>query len=263
MPEPEPAEQDGSMAPVTSHAPPAPRSSKTAWIKWLALGALLLGLAALPALGLSSSLQEYLKRHRDEFIRWKDDNPWSLLSIFFAIYVGAVGLSLPIAVPLSIAAGVLYGRWYGTIFVSFASTTGATLAFLGSRYLFRDAVHRRFGDRLGALNRGVAADGAFYLFSLRLQPIVPFWLINLGMGLTSMRVGIFWSVSQVGMLPGTFIYVNVGTSAGEIDNAKGVWPLLLSLALLGPSGHSLDVSMDQAREAGELKDANECFSPGH
>jgi uncharacterized membrane protein YdjX (TVP38/TMEM64 family) len=226
MTEPAPPEQGGT-------SPPNAAAKPVSWVKWLLLGAVLLGLALLSTLGLGKSLQEYLKRHWAEVLQWKEDNPWLVLGVFFLIYTGTVGLSLPIAVPLSLAAGALYGRWFGTLFVSIAATTGATLAFLGSRYLFRDAVQRRFGDRLQGLNRGVEADGAFYLLSLRLQPVVPFWLINLGMGLTPMRVGTYWVVSQIGMLPGTFIYVNVGASAGEIAEARDVWPLLLSLALLG------------------------------
>jgi uncharacterized membrane protein YdjX (TVP38/TMEM64 family) len=189
-------------------------------------------LAVVVSAWLGKSFQEFLKQHWQEVTRWKDDNPWLFGGVFFFVYVGAVGLSLPIAVPLSLAAGVLFGPWYGTLFVSFASTTGACLAFIASRYLFRDLVLRRFGERLQALNRGVETDGAYYLLSLRLQPVVPFWLINLGMGLTPMRLFTFWIISQIGMLPGTFIYVNVGASAGEIAEAGNVWPLLLSLALL-------------------------------
>ena len=226
MTEPEARRQEESPA-------PAAPSKSASWLKWSLLGALVVGLALLPVLGLRQSFQEFLKRHWSEILDWKEERPWLVGGVFFALYVGTVGLSLPFAVPLSLAAGALYGRWYGTLFVSFASTTGAVLAFLGSRYLFRDAVQRRFGNRLQALNRGVQQDGAWYLLTLRLQPIVPFWLINIGMGLTSMHVVTYWVVSQIGMLPGTFIYVNVGASAGEIAEAKDVWPFFLSLAFLG------------------------------
>jgi uncharacterized membrane protein YdjX (TVP38/TMEM64 family) len=234
MAEPQFSGQAGSSAPATTAGLPAAGASKPfAWIKWLLLGGVILGLALLSSLGIGKSLQEFLKKHWSEVLRWKEENPWLLASGFFLFYVGSVGLSLPIAVPLSLAAGALYGRWYGTLFVSFASTIGATLAFLGSRYFFRDAIQRRFSGRLQALNRGVEVDGAYYLLTLRLQPVVPFWLINLGMGLTPLRVSTFWAVSQIGMLPGTFVYVNIGASAGEIAEAHEVWPLLLSLALLG------------------------------
>jgi uncharacterized membrane protein YdjX (TVP38/TMEM64 family) len=208
-------------------------ASRVPWVKWLAIASVVVGLAVLVSAWLGSSFQELLKRHWDEVLRWKEDNPWLFGGVFYFVYVGAVGLSLPIAVPLSLAAGALYGRWYGTLFVSFASTAGASLAFFASRYLLREYVQRRYGERLRALNRGVETDGAYYLFSLRLQPVVPFWLINLGMGVTPMRFLTFWIVSQIGMLPGTFVYVNVGASAGEIAEVKDVWPLLLSLALLG------------------------------
>jgi uncharacterized membrane protein YdjX (TVP38/TMEM64 family) len=217
----------------TASPPPVSTPKTLAWLKWLVLAVAIVLLALLSTLGLGESLRRYLKEHWDEIQRVKADHPWQFGALFSLIYVGALGLSIPIAVPLSVAAGALYGRWYGTLFVSFASTAGATLAFLASRYLFRDRVQRRFGDRLQAINRGVETDGAYYLLSLRLQPVVPFWLINLGMGLTPMRVGTYWVVSQVGMLPGTFIYVNVGAAAGELAEAKGLWPLLLSLALLG------------------------------
>ncbi len=217
----------------SSSSPTAAEKRPVGWIKWLALGGVVIGLAVLSTVGLGKSLQEFLKNHWSEVLRWKEENPWLLGGGFFLGYLAAVGLSLPIAVPLSLAAGALYGTWYGTLFVSFASTTGATLAFLASRYLFRDAVQRRFGNRLQPLNHGVETDGAYYLLSLRLQPVVPFWLINLGMGLTPMRVGTYWAVSQIGMLPGTFIYVNVGASAKEIAETNEIWPLLLALALLG------------------------------
>jgi uncharacterized membrane protein YdjX (TVP38/TMEM64 family) len=219
--------QGGSSSPSDAEKRPV------AWIKWLALSGVVIGLAVLSTVDLGKSLREFLKEHWSEVSRWKEENPWLLGGGFFLAYVAAVGLSLPIAVPLSLTAGALYGPWYGTLFVSFASTAGATLAFLASRYLFRDVVQRRFGHRLQALNHGVETDGAYYLLSLRLQPVVPFWLINLGMGLTPMRVGTFWVVSQIGMLPGTFIYVYLGASAKESAETNKVWPLLLALALLG------------------------------
>jgi uncharacterized membrane protein YdjX (TVP38/TMEM64 family) len=211
----------------TSH--PAKR---VPWGKWLIIAGLVVALAIAGSAWLGKSVQELLKQNWREVTGWRDENPWLFGSLFFLTYVGAVGLSIPIAVPLSLAAGALYGRWYGTLFVSFASTAGAALAFLASRYLFRDLVQRHFGERLQAINRGVEVDGAYYLLSLRLQPVVPFWLINLGMGLTPMRLVTYWIVSQIGMLPGTFVYVNVGASAGEITEARDIWPFVLALALL-------------------------------
>src|SRR5262249_50072969 len=147
--------------------------------------------------------------------------------IFFLVYVAMTALSLPAAAVLTVLAGALFGRWLGTGVVSLASTLGATLAFLSSRYLFRDWVQRRYPDRLRPINEGVAKDGAFSLFTLRLVPVVPFFLINLGMGLTPMRVTTFALVSWLGMLLGTFLYVNAGTALASIDSPKDIlsWPV--------------------------------------
>jgi len=168
----------------------------------------------------------------------KQVNEHLLLSllIFFVVYVLVTGLSLPVATPLSLVAGALFGRWVGTGVVSLASTTGATVAFLLSRYLLRDWVERRFGDRLGPIKRGVEADGAYYLFTLRLVPLIPFWLINLGMGLTPMRVGRFAVVSWAGMLLGTFLYVWTGEALEEINSPMEIgtsWKLMLLFVALG------------------------------
>ena len=212
--------------------PASPSGKRVPWGKWLTIAGLVVAMAIAVSAWLGKSFQVLLTQNWKEVTGWRDDSPGLFGSLFFLMYVGSVGLSIPIAVPLSLAAGALYGRWYGTLFVSFASTAGASLAFLASRYLFRNFVQRRFGERLQALHRGMEIDGPYYLLSLRLQPVVPFWLINLGMGLTPMRLVTYWIVSQIGMLPGTFVYVNVGASAGEIAEAKDIWPFLLALALL-------------------------------
>lgn len=156
-------------------------------------------------------------------------------ALFFLIYVAATALSLPVAVWLTLAAGALFGFWGGLLLVSFASAIGATLAFLVARYLLRDGVHARFGDRLRAVDEGMARDGAFYLFTLRLIPVVPFFAVNLLMGLTPIRALTFYLVSQAGMLAGTAVYVNAGTQLAQIDGLHGLVspPLLLSFALLG------------------------------
>src|SRR5262249_33433697 len=145
--------------------------------------------------------------------------------IYFALYVAVAALSLPFATLLTLAGGVLFGRWLGTLVVSFASTAGATLAFLASRYLLRDFVQRRFGRWLEPINRGVEADGAYYLLTLRLVPAFPFFVVNALMGLTPMRVGTYWWVSQLGMLPATFLYVNAGAELGQIQSARDVLSL--------------------------------------
>ena len=151
------------------------------------------------------------------------------------VYVAVTALSLPAAVPLTLVGGALFGRWLGTGVVSLASTLGATLAFLMSRYLLRDWVQAKFGDRLASINRGVERDGGFYLFTLRLVPAVPFFVVNLGMGLTPIRVGTFAFVSWAGMLLGTFLYVNAGTALGSVDKPSEVLSakVIISLALLG------------------------------
>lgn len=154
---------------------------------------------------------------------------------FFAAYVLLTALSVPGAVVLTLIAGALFGVVEGTVLVSFASAIGATLAFLIARFLLRDAVQRRFGQRLAAFNRGVEREGAFYLFALRLVPAFPFFMINLAMALTPMRAATFYWVSQLGMLAGTLVYVNAGTQLGQIQSLSGVLSpgLIASFALLG------------------------------
>lgn len=145
--------------------------------------------------------------------------PLLVFGIGFLIYVVVTGLSLPGAAVLTLASGWFFGVFQATLLVSFASTTGATLAFLFSRYLFRDAIQRRFGDRLERFNAALAKEGPFYLFTLRLIPVVPFFVINLVMGLTPIRTWTFWWVSQVGMLAGTIVYCYAGAavpSLGEL-----------------------------------------------
>lgn len=149
--------------------------------------------------------------------------------LFFLLYVLVTSLSLPGAVLMTLAGGALFGLLGGTLLVSLASTLGATLAMLISRFLLRDWVQNRFGRRLGSINRGIEREGAFYLFALRLVPIFPFFLINLAMGLSRLPVGTFWWVSQLGMLPGTLIYVNAGRELSQLDSLAGV----LSPGLLG------------------------------
>lgn len=162
-------------------------------------------------------------------------HPLGLAALYFALYVLVTALSIPGATILTLASGALYGLLWGTVIVSFASTVGATLAFLASRYLFRDWVQRRFADRLAAVNEGVRKEGAFYLFALRLVPLVPFFLINLLMGLTPLRAATFYWVSQIGMLAGTLVYVNAGTQLAALDSPSGILSptLLISFTLLG------------------------------
>jgi pyruvate/2-oxoglutarate dehydrogenase complex dihydrolipoamide dehydrogenase (E3) component/uncharacterized membrane protein YdjX (TVP38/TMEM64 family) len=162
-------------------------------------------------------------------------NPLALAALAFGLYVLVVALSLPFAVWLTLGIGALFGFWAGLVIVSFASTIGATLAFLAARYLLRDWVQARFGDRLAGINRGLERDGPFYLFTLRLIPVVPFFAVNLLMGLSPIRARIFYGVSQVGMLAGTAVFVNAGTQLAQIDSLSGILSpaLLASFAALG------------------------------
>ena len=163
------------------------------------------------------------------------DNPVMVIAGFFAAYVAVTAASLPGAAIMTLAAGALFGVVTGTILVSFASTLGATLAFLSSRYVLRDSIEARFGERLKAINAGVERDGAFYLFSLRMIPAFPFFVVNLVMGLTRIRVWTYVWVSQLGMLLGTVVYVNAGTQLAQIDSLSGIAsPAVLgSFVLLG------------------------------
>ena len=172
---------------------------------------------------------EKLKESRDSARAFVEAEPLLAAGAFFLVYVAAIALSFPGALILTLAAGALFGLLFGLVIVSFASTMGATLAFLGSRYLLRDWVTARFGKRLEAVNRGIAKDGAFYLLTLRLNPAIPFWLVNLAMGLTKMRLGKYYLASQIGMLPGTLVYVNAGTQVARIESTSDI----LSPGLLG------------------------------
>jgi pyruvate/2-oxoglutarate dehydrogenase complex dihydrolipoamide dehydrogenase (E3) component/uncharacterized membrane protein YdjX (TVP38/TMEM64 family) len=171
-----------------------------------------------------ATLGEYFRAH-----------PYATAAAYFLIYVAVAGLSLPGAAVLTLAGGAIFGLLWGTLIVSFASSLGATLAFLSSRFLFRDAVQQRFHSHLRAVNQGMERDGAFYLFSLRLVPIFPFFAINLLMGLTPIRTRTFYWVSQLGMLPGTLVYVNAGTQLAQIESLAGLLApnLVLAFVLLG------------------------------
>lgn len=154
---------------------------------------------------------------------------------YFVAYVAITAFSIPGAAVVTLLGAALFGFWTSLILVSFASTIGATLAFLSSRYLLRDWVQSKFSDKMTTINQGVERDGAFYLFSLRLIPVFPFFLINLLMGLTPISVLRFYLVSQLGMLPGTAVYLNAGTQLAQIDSLSGIVSpaLLASFVLLG------------------------------
>jgi pyruvate/2-oxoglutarate dehydrogenase complex dihydrolipoamide dehydrogenase (E3) component/uncharacterized membrane protein YdjX (TVP38/TMEM64 family) len=173
---------------------------------------------------------EFFKAQQATIDAYYRAHPFRTAAIYFAIYVAVTSLSLPGAAVMTLAGGAIFGLLWGTVIVSFASTTGATLAFLASRFLLRDWVQERFGDKLKAINDGVAKEGAFYLFALRLVPAFPFFAINLLMGLTPIKTWTYVWVSQVGMLAGTIVYVYAGTKLGEFKVTAG---LFIALALLG------------------------------
>ena len=178
---------------------------------------------------------EQLKARQADIDAFYREHPVVVLATYFLAYVAITGLSLPGAAIMTLAGGAVFGLLWGTVVVSFASTLGATVAFIASRYILRDAIQRRYGDRLKAINAGVERDGAFYLFTMRLVPAFPFFIINLVMGLTPMRTFTFAFVSQLGMLPGTIVYVNAGTQLGRIESLQGILSpgLIGSFVLLG------------------------------
>jgi len=194
------------------------------------LAVVVLGLAAFFFFDLGRFLSlDYLKQSQARFEALYAAEPLTVSLAYFALYVVATALSFPGAAIITLAGGAIFGLWWGTLLVSFASSLGATLAFLVSRFVLRDSIEAKFGNRLAEINRGIEKDGAFYLFTLRLIPVVPFFVINLVMGLTKMKALTFYAVSQVGMLAGTLVYVNAGTQLAQIESLQGI----LSPALLG------------------------------
>ncbi len=190
---------------------------------------LLSAIAAYFVFGLGQVLSlENFKASQADIVAAKDANPVLYIAGFFLLYVAVTGLSIPGAAIMSLVAGALFGVLVGTIIVSFASTMGATLAFLSARFVLRDWVQGKFGERLRAIDDGLEKDGAFYLFTLRLIPVFPFFVINLLMGLTRIKTRTFFWVSQLGMLPATVVYVNAGTQISQIESTSG----LLSPALI-------------------------------
>jgi uncharacterized membrane protein YdjX (TVP38/TMEM64 family) len=177
----------------------------------------------------------YIKGSQAKFAALYAQQQFLVLGVYFAIYVAVTALSLPGAVVMTLAGGALFGLWTGLLVVSFASSIGATLACFVARFVLRDWVQNKFGDKLSAINQGIETEGAFYLFTLRLVPIFPFFVINLLMGLTRMPLRTFYWVSQLGMLAGTVVFVNAGKELAKIDSLAGILSpgLLISLAILG------------------------------
>lgn len=178
---------------------------------------------------------EYLKSQKDALNNLYIEKPWLVAGLFFLVYILFAALALPAATILTLAGGAIFGFWTGLLLVSFASSIGATLAFLFTRFLFHDSVQAKFGDRLQAVNEGIEREGAFYVFGLRLVPLFPFVVVNSLLALTKLKVWTFYWASQIGMLIGTAVYVNAGTQLAQIDSLSGIASpkLILSFVLLG------------------------------
>jgi uncharacterized membrane protein YdjX (TVP38/TMEM64 family) len=172
---------------------------------------------------------EYIKAQQADLTQLYLEHQILVIVSFFVIYVAVTALSLPGAIWMTLVGGAIFGLWQGLLIISFASTMGATLAFLSARFILRDSLQAKFEKQLEKFNQGIEKDGAFYLFTLRLVPAFPFFIINLVMGLTKMKVLTYYAVSQVGMLAGTFVFVNAGTELAKLDSVSGI----LSPALIG------------------------------
>lgn len=239
----------------TSHA--------TGWGR-IVIGLMLVALVIVAYLQFGDRLSlQALAQSEAEFRAFQQAHPWLIYGLLFLAYVLVTGLSLPGATGMTLLTAWLLGFCPGLVVVSFASTAGASLAFLLSRYLLRDFVQQRFGDRLGKFNTALAREGAFYLFTLRLIPAVPFFVINVVMGLTPLRLRTFWWVSQLGMLPGTVVYVYAGSrvpSLGELakQGVRGILSieLLIALALLGVFPLAVRLVISAVKRKISLKDAD-------
>lgn len=178
---------------------------------------------------------DHLKQSRDTFQNIYHESPWQIAGAFFMIYISVVALNLPGATVLGLAGGAIFGFTAGTVLISFASTIGATIACFISRYLFRNFVERKFANIYAKVDSGIQREGSFYLFSMRLIPAIPFFVINLVMGLTNMPLKKFYLISQVGMLPGTMVYVNAGKELSKIDSLSGIFSpgLIAAFVFLG------------------------------
>src|SRR6056297_3104917 len=207
--------------------------------KIIVLGVLLGTVAIAYAMFGDSLTLQNLARRESALLDFRDRHRVLVYGIAFAAYVLVTGLSLPGAAVMTLAIGWYLGFGTGLLLVSFASTTGATMAFLLSRYLFRDFIQSKFSEKLGSFNENLKREGAFYLFTLRLIPVVPFFVINVVMGLTPMKTRTYWWVSQIGMLPGTAVFVYAGStfpSAASLaqEGAGGLinWQLIVAFAAL-------------------------------
>ncbi len=229
------AEHESSEAPTS---PPAGIMLGKGW--WWIRPAIGAAIVAAIAILYASWLHRYfnwnyLRAHVESWRQQAREHLLLTMLVYSAAYITLTALSMPVAGGMTLLGGALFDRWLGVLLASLSSTTGGTLGFLASRYLFQDWVRLRFGDRLRVIDEGVRRDGAFYLFSLRLTPVVPFFVINFCMGLTPMRVGTFVLTSWLGMLLPSFLWINAGTELASIQRPRdAVSPeVILSLAVLG------------------------------
>jgi uncharacterized membrane protein YdjX (TVP38/TMEM64 family) len=220
--------------PPTLPAPP-PAIRDALWPRCLLATLLALALVAYYATDLHLYLSwDFLRANFDRLKAWTDRDLLRAVLLYLAVYTLGTALSLPVSGVLSLLGGALFGLWPGLAAANIASTAGATLAFLSTRYLFRDLVQRWLGPRLAPINRGMATDGAWYLLTLRLVPVFPFFLVNAAVALTPMRLSTFWWVTQLGMLPIGLVILHAGTQLGSVRSPGDVFtpPVLLSFALL-------------------------------
>jgi len=202
----------------------------------LIVAVIIIAVILFKVLGLSQYLTlDYIKTSQDRFAQLYTSHRLLVIAVYMTVYITVTALSLPGAAVMTLAGGAMFGFRVGVLIVSFASTIGATLACFVARFLLREWVQAKFGEKLSTINRGIEKEGAFYLFSLRLVPIFPFFVINLAMGLTSMKLWTFYWVSQIGMLPGTMVYVNAGRELGRIESLSGILSpgLIISFIVLG------------------------------
>ncbi|MEZ6080229.1 MAG: TVP38/TMEM64 family protein [Pirellulaceae bacterium] len=211
------------------------------WLKKVLLLAVVAGMGSTLYWFLRDVLSlEYLASQEAQMRAWQVDSPMIATMVALVVYIAVAGLSLPGATALTLVYGWYFGFWHGMLVVSFGSTGGAMVAFLISRYLLRDWVQNRMQERLRRIDEAFEREGAFYLFTLRLVPAVPFFIINAVMGLTKVRATTFWWVSQLGMLPGTAAYVYAGSTVPSLqslanDGVAGIlsWQMLLAFAVIG------------------------------
>jgi uncharacterized membrane protein YdjX (TVP38/TMEM64 family) len=213
------------------------KEGRNKWLgKTVVMGFILAGIFVFHYCNLGQYLSlVYIKASHDKFQTLYHSHRLLVIAAYLGLYIVVAALSLPGAAVITLARGGMFGLVVGSVAVSFASTIGATLACFVSRFLLREWVQGKFGDKLATINTGIEKEGAFYLFSMRLVPVFPFFIINLLMGLTRMRLFTFFWVSQIGMLAGTIVYVNAGKELAKIDSLSGILSprVLVSFAILG------------------------------